>query len=126
MENALELLHKAALRLAQEGPVKDRLAEAYHHYLSDLQPQQLPEDYRSPFTDMCRAMCSVTPLPRENPVRASVRKMSCSEANRYASLIVSLFGAVAREARVTAMPRSGVNLTPASIAPLVQLLAAKG
>ena len=111
----------ATLRLAQEGPVKDRLAEAYHHYLTDLEPQELPEAYRVQFADMCRAMRSVKPLPRENPVRASVRKMSCSEANRYASLIVSIFGALAREAR---SPGSGRAL-PLNYAPIVQLFAAE-
>jgi hypothetical protein len=121
MEQALEQLQRATLRLAQEGPVKDRLAEAYHHYLSDLEPQQLPEDYRAQFADMCRAMRSVQPLPRENPVRASVRKMSCSEANRYASLIVSVFGALARESRAPAAGRA----SPLNYAPIVQLFAAE-
>jgi hypothetical protein len=121
MEQALEQLQRATLRLAQEGPVKERLAEAYHHYLSDIEPQQLPEDYRAQFADMCRAMRSVTPLPRENPVRASVRKMSSSEANRYASLIVSVFGALARDTRA---PGAGRTL-PLNYAPIVQLFAAE-
>ena len=112
----------ATLRLAQEGPVKDRLAEAYHHYLTELEPQELPEAYRAQFTDMCRAMRSVTPLPRENPVRASVRKMSCTEANRYATLIVRIFGAAARQAQGQA-PSSSL---PLSYAPIVQLFAAEG
>ena len=112
----------ATLRLAQEGPVKDRLAEAYHHYLTELEPQELPEAYRAQFADMCRAMRSVTPLPRENPVRASVRKMSCSEAYRYATLIVCVFGALAREAR---SPSGGRSL-PLNYAPIVQLFAAEG
>jgi hypothetical protein len=121
MEHALEQLQMATLRLAQEGPVKDRLAEAYHHYLRDLQPQQLPEVYRAPFADMCRAMCSVTPLPRENAVRASVRKMSSSDANRYATLIVSVFGALAREARSPSSERA----PPLNYAPIIQLFAAE-
>lgn len=130
MERALEQLHKATLRLAQDGPVKDRLADAYQHYLADMQPQQLPEAYRVPFADMCRAMCSAIPLPRESPARASVRKMSSSDANRYAEFIVSLFAAIARENRLFASPASssmaGLGTTGSRVAPVVQLFAAEG
>ena len=122
MDIALEQFQKATLRLAQEGPVKDRLVEAYHHHLGELEPQQLPEEYRSEFAEMRRAMRRETPLPRENPVRASVRKMSCTEVNRYTTLIVRIFGAAARDARGQAPARA----LPLSYAPIVQLFAAEG
>ncbi len=94
------------LRLAQTGSVKDRLAEAYLHHLNLLEPHQLPEAYRADFTRMRQAMQRERPLPKECPVRASIRKMSNEEASGYATLIVALFGAAARAAPVAQAPRA--------------------
>jgi hypothetical protein len=119
----LENSHRAALRLAQEGPIKDRLAEAYDQFLAGIGAAEVPESYRTQFAEMCRAMCSVCPLPRENPVHASVRKMSAAEASQYAGLIVGLFGEMAREAR----PVGTLPLTAQpTLAPFRQRHAAEG
>ena len=123
MNNVCELLQSATLRLAQAGSLKDRLSEAYQQHLSQLDAEQLPELYRVEFVAMCTAMRRERPLPRENPARASVRKMSSDEANRYAALIVQVFGATAS---ALASGRSPVRPAAASLAPVLQLFALEG
>lgn len=117
MNSTLELLQEAALVLTQTGTVKDRLVTAYCNHLSFLEAELVPEKFRCDFEAMCEAMHSARPLPRENPVRASVRKMSNEEAHRYAALVVKIYGAVARAGQI------GVPRTP-TLAPIVQLFAA--
>jgi hypothetical protein len=115
--STLQMLQEAALKLASDGTVKDRLLEAYCDHLTSLDESNLPKEFRDEFAEMCRAMHRERPMPRENAVRASVRKMSSDEAHRYASLVVRLYGAVARA------PIAGKARTPA-MAPIVQLFAA--
>jgi hypothetical protein len=119
MSNTLELLQDAALVLTQAGTVKDRLVSAYTNHLSYLDTSHVPDKFRDDFESMCEAMHRERPLPRENPVRASVRKMSSSEANGYAALVVKIYGAVARSGQST------LTRTPV-LAPIVQLFAADG
>ncbi len=119
MSNSLELLQDAALVLTQAGTVKDRLVSAYTNHLSYLDASLVPDKFRDEFESMCEAMHRERPLPRENPVRASVRKMSNDEANGYAALVVKIYGAVARAGQ-SALPRTPV------LAPIVQLFAADG
>lgn len=121
MSHALEQLQAATLRLAQAGLVKDRLAEAYLHHLSLIEAHQIPEALRAEFAAMCAAMRRERPLPRENPVRASIRKMSNEEANAYAALVVRAFSAVAQARE----PASAARPTPAALAPIMQLFAAE-
>jgi hypothetical protein len=105
MRNTLDMLLDAAVLLSQNGSVKDRLADAFLAHLTTLEPAQLPESYRAPFRSMCEALRRERPLPRENPVRASVRKMSTEEAGQYAALVVRLYAAVARGGNVTPLAR---------------------
>jgi hypothetical protein len=118
MSNSLELLQEAAIVLAQHGSVKDRLAEAWLRHLSLLDAALLPEMHRAEFRAMAEAMRRERPLPRENPARASVRKMSAEEAGRYATLVVRIYGAVARGGSPVSVVR------PLPLSPIVQLFAA--
>ena len=114
------------LRLAATGSVKERLAEAYVHHLSQLEPQALPEAYRADFVGLCRH-CSVSArCPTRCPVRASVRKISIEEANGYASLIVTIFGAAARTAQALPAPIALPRSAPAILAPVPRRYAAEG
>jgi hypothetical protein len=115
--SSLQMLQEAALKLAGNGSVKDRLLEAYCAHLTSLDESNLPKEFREDFVEMCRAMHRERPMPRENVVKASVRKMSNEEAHRYAALVVKLYGAVART------PMAGKTRTPV-MAPIVQLFAA--
>lgn len=118
MDSTLDLLQRAALRLSQEGSIKDRLADAYAQHLSDLDAGELPEIVRAEFVLMCGAMHRERPLPRESVVRASVRKMSNDEARQYAALVVRAFASLARaDGAATTVQRPRKPAT----APIVQL-----
>jgi hypothetical protein len=121
MSNNFELLQLATLRLSQDGPIKDRLAEAYSSHLVALDAEQLPESMREQFGALCAAMHREHPQTRESPVRASVRKMSTIEASEYAALVVRLFGAMAR-----AEVAQSAGRAPRAAAPVVQLFASEG
>ncbi|MEO7774586.1 MAG: hypothetical protein ABIT36_00765 [Steroidobacteraceae bacterium] len=116
--STLHMLQEAALKLASNGTVKDRLLDAYCNHLTSLDEATLPKEFRDEFGEMCRAMHRERPLPRENAVRASVRKMSNEEAHRYAALVVRLYGAVARA------PLGAKSTRTPVMAPIVQLFAA--
>jgi hypothetical protein len=118
MNTTLELLQDAALVLSQHGSVKERLAQAYLCHLSALEASQLPETFRAEFRSMCEAMRRERPQPRENPVLASIRKMSNSEASNYTALVIRLYAAVARAGTSVPLAR------PPVLAPIVQLFAA--
>lgn len=121
MSNNFELLQLATLRLSQDGPIKDRLIDAYDCHLSAVEPDDLPEELRSEFDMLCAAMHRESPQSRESAVRASVRKMSVMEAREYAAMVVRLFAGMARfdAARCAAAAARGAR-TPGHV---VQLFA---
>jgi hypothetical protein len=114
---AWERLHSATVELAGAGPIKQRLFNAYVNHLASLDSDQVPREVRDDFGGLARAMHAVPPLPGEDTVRATIRKMSDGEANRHAVHIVNMFGAVAK---AQMSPRLGQS------APVVQLYAAEG
>jgi hypothetical protein len=124
MDTTLDLLQRAAVRLSQEGSIKDRLADAYALHLVEVDADELPDGIRNDFAALCEAMHRERPLPRESVIRASVRKMSNDEARHYAALVVRVFAAVAR-AEVAALP-SRRSARSAGAKPIVQLFAAEG
>lgn len=121
MSNNFELLQLATLRLSQDGPIKDRLIEAYDTHLTAVETEELPEIVREQFGTLSAAMNRESPQVRESAVRASVRKMSVVEASEYAALVVRLFAAMARFDAASALARS--VRAPAQV---VQLFAAEG
>jgi hypothetical protein len=121
MESTLDLLQRAAHRLAQDGSIKDRLADAYASHLLEIDADDLPDAVRDEFAAMCEAMHRERPLPRESVIRASVRKMSNEEAGQYAALVVRTFASVARSESIGVSTRRTARI-PAN-APVVQLFA---
>ena len=95
MPTTLDILQSATVCLAQSGTVKERLGQAFQRHLAALEPEDLPVALRAGFLELCVAMRSVKPLPRENPVTASIRKMSMEEASRHAVFVVRMLGTVA-------------------------------
>jgi hypothetical protein len=81
----------AVLALIVDGPVKQRLANAYAKHLADLTEADLPANLRAEFADLQAAMSKVAPVGSETPVRASVQKMSADEATSHAATIVKLY-----------------------------------
>lgn len=118
MSSTWEKLHSATVELAGVGPIKHRLFGAYMNHLSSLDSEQLPKEIRDDFSSFTRAMRSVRPLPGEDAVRATVRKMSDYEANQYAVQIVNMLGTVSRVQMGTRSSAAGASV--------VQLYAAEG
>lgn len=97
MTTTWEQLEGAALSLVRSGPIKDRLADAYRNHLASVRAEDLPEALREDFRACHDALTRERPLRGEDAVRATVRKMSSSEADELACSIVRLFAAIVRE-----------------------------
>jgi hypothetical protein len=82
---------EAVHALISDGPVKQRLANAYSLHLADLVDSEFPAGLRREFGDLQAAMSRVAPAGRETPVRASVQKMSPHEATAHAATILKLY-----------------------------------
>lgn len=104
MSTTWEQLEGAALSLVRSGPIKDRLAEAYRNHLAFVRAEDLPEALRQEFRACHDALTRERPLRGEDAVRATVRKMSSSEADELACGVVRLFAAIVRESATHAAP----------------------
>jgi len=102
MSTTWEQLEGAALTLARSGPIKDRLADAYRSHLAFVRIEDLPEVLREEFRACRDALTRERPLRGEDAVRATVRKMSASEADELACSVVRLFAAIVRECAIDA------------------------
>jgi hypothetical protein len=110
MVSAWECFHFATLELVRSTPIKQRLISAYRRHLGALPEDQLPSEVRESFAHVMRVLRGVRPLPGEDAVAASVRKMSNQEADECASLIVEIFGLMCRFSVVANRPASVVQL----------------
>ncbi len=135
MNDVLDQLQQATVKLSQSGPIKDRLADAYTTYLSNIDASDIPERYRAGFVELHTALNRERPLPRESVARASARKMSSEDAEKHAALVVHAFAAVARVISPVAVraparrkPRKREQLDSAifKVSPIVKLFARDG
>jgi len=120
MSTTWEQLEGAALSLVRSGPIKDRLAEAYRNHLAYVRAEDLPQALREDFRACHDALTRERPLRGEDAVRATVRKMSSTEADELACSVVRLFAAIAREcatdeAHALATKSNGVALNGVSL-----------
>jgi hypothetical protein len=88
--------YSAVRALAGDGSIKSRLACAFTDHLAMLAEEDLPDSIRPRFLVLRQAMKMVKPISTEDPVIASVRKMSAAEASRYAASIVAMFSELVR------------------------------
>ncbi len=121
MNDTLDCLQSACVRLAQEGAIKDRLIEAYAIHLFDVDSRHLPESVRADFEALHEAMHSAVPQPRECVIRASVRKMSIAQVRAHAALVVKVFSMLARGGSETTSTHRTQRVPSAS--PVVALFA---
>ncbi len=77
--------------LIGDGPVKQRLANAYGQHLAELTEANLPTGLRKEFAELQAAVTKVAPAGTETRVRATVQKMSAAEAAGHAATIVKLY-----------------------------------
>lgn len=85
----------AVQTLIGDGPIKQRLASAYTLYLAELPEADLPAAFLRDFSELRAAITRVAPVGHETRIRASVQKMSPSEATGHAATIVKLYVALA-------------------------------
>lgn len=98
MSTTLDKFRGAALSLARSGSIKDRLTDAYRNHLSLVEESELPTELVAEFRAVSYALNRQRPLLRgEDTFRATVRKMSNTEADEVASCVVRLFGEMSRE-----------------------------
>jgi hypothetical protein len=117
MINAWECLHFATLELVRSTPIKQRLISAYRRHLASFPEDHMPGEVRELFGQVMRCLRSVQPLPGEDAVTASVRKMSTQEADECAALIVEIFGLVCRVNVAPSRPGTVVQLHSVDCAP---------
>ena len=113
MISAWDCFHFATLELVRSSPIKQRLICAYRRHLAAVPEDQLPSEVRESFGQVLRVLRGVQPLPGEDAVAASVRKMSNQEADECASMIVEIFGLMSRFNLAT-MQLHSVDLAPAN------------
>src|ERR1700739_1591228 len=98
MSTTLDKFRGAALSLARSGSIKDRLTDAYRNYLAFVEESELPAELVAEFRAVSYALKRQRPLLRgEDTFRATVRKMSNTEADEVASCGGRLFGEMSRE-----------------------------
>jgi hypothetical protein len=117
MSSAWDSFHYATLELVRSTPIKQRLISAYRRHLAALPEDQLPSEVRESFGHVMRVLRGVQPLPGEDAVAASVRKMSNQEADECACLIVEIFGLMSRFNVVANRPAAVVQLHSVDCAP---------
>ena len=118
MISAWECFHCATLELVRSTPIKQRLVAAYRRHLAELVQDDLPGDVRETFDHMMRCLRGVQPLPGEDAVAASVRKMSNQEADECAASIVEMFGSMCRVKFAPERPSTVVQLHSVDCAPV--------
>lgn len=119
-------LEAAVIALVGLGTLKDRLYAAYCDHLEDIDGQELPEEVRGDFCEMSQAMHRARALPGDNVVRASVRKFSGDEAQRYAATIVRAYGLRMHSLSQTLQLPARIGAPVRSATPLAALLALEG
>lgn len=113
--------------LTGDGPVKQRLLSAYKEHLDNLREDEVPESIRQKFESLRQALHAVQGIRGENPVDASVRKMSPADAQRYVTSILLMLSELVRvkgsnERLAFAKPgRPAPEPTPATIPGVIQL-----
>ncbi|MDH4021656.1 MAG: hypothetical protein OEV14_00880 [Gammaproteobacteria bacterium] len=96
MSQVADRFYAAVRKLATEGPVKQRLINAYVGHLEALGDHEVPEVIRPRYEILCKAMTAVPSNEKETSVQVSVRKMSEADAARYARSILVMFAELIR------------------------------
>jgi hypothetical protein len=120
MNTTLDLFEAATVSLTQCAPIKDRITDAYRNYLVYVHEEDLPADVCEEFRALTDTLTRVCPeLRGDDPLRATVRKMSNNDAAIAASAVVRMFGAVSRAmAGVSHEPVSPTQMNTTNVVPL--------
>ena len=109
-----EKFQGATLSLARSGTIKDRITDAYRNHLARVDEMELPKELREDFRTLNRAITRERPLVRgDDAFRATIRKMSTSEAEEVATSVVKMFCALhQRSALPPARPAVTAQIVP--------------
>ena len=115
MSSMWEQLEGAAVSVTRAGSIKDRLTDAFRNHLAHVDVEELPETLRAQFRACHDALIRERPLPGEDAVRATVRKISSHEADEIAASVVRLYGAFVRESTARECTQPNVILNNATV-----------
>jgi hypothetical protein len=119
MQNSWNRFRAAALVLARSGTVKERLQSAYRLQLADLDVDAMPESLREDFVALRQMMTREKPLRGEDAIAATIRKLSCQEADQLAASLIEIFARMsASDAGEPARNGAVVNGASAQVIPL--------
>jgi hypothetical protein len=90
----MDSFHAAVSVLVGHGHIKQRLMKAYEEHLEAIDEDEVPQERRTAFLEVQKAMHRVAPLNGEGSICASVRKMSPVEAGDCAITILSVYRAM--------------------------------
>jgi len=94
---ALRRFQAATLMLVRQGSIKNRLSMAFIKHLESLDAERLPEIIRSDFCELRDGLtCQPPMVAGEDPVRATIRKMSHKDADCCAEQIVLMYDSLVR------------------------------
>jgi hypothetical protein len=125
MNTTLDLFEAATVSLTRAAPIKDRIADAYLNYLVYIHEEDLPADVCEEFRALTDTLTRVRPeLRGDDPLRATVRKMSNNDAEIAASAVVRMFGSVSRA--VAGVPHEAVTSNAINTTNVVPLHAVTG
>jgi hypothetical protein len=97
MNTTLDLFEAATVSLTKAAPIKDRIADAYRNYLVFIREEDLPTDVCEEFRALTDTLTRIGPeLRGDDPLRATIRKMSNNDAEVAASAVVRMFGTMSR------------------------------
>jgi hypothetical protein len=92
-----EKLYTAVNILATgQGTIQERLGSAYADSLIRLRGEELPDEIRSDFDALEKALTRAKAEPDEGTIAATMRTMESDEASCHAQTIVDMFDVVAK------------------------------
>ncbi|MEM6808992.1 MAG: hypothetical protein AAGA41_13125 [Pseudomonadota bacterium] len=86
--------HEALVILTSHENAKTRLTKAWVDTLEHLASDELPDSIRDQFNRMRKRLTARRPVNNENPIVATIRKMSPAEAARFGCEIVNMYADV--------------------------------
>ncbi len=109
MHHYVDRFHAALTVLAGEGHIKQRLVSAYGQNLDGISDDDFPPELKEGLRSLRDELHRVPPLPDEDAVSATVRKMSPEDASRCAEMILTLYTSLLefRDSVQGAMPFGG-------------------
>jgi hypothetical protein len=120
MSTTFERFQGATLSLARSGHIKERLIDAYRNHIALIAEEELPSELRDEFRALSDTLTRERPLLRgEDSARATVRKLSCEEADEIASRVVGLFVLLSKTQAAGArgkVPKSTPHVVPLYLA----------